>query len=117
MFIIAIIAGKIARKPKNATPPPMIGMLSALFSAQARRTICFQPCQGIWVGLSAVMPGSSCSLRAPPGPWPPPPARPPGGALARLRVRAAGLRGPRGRPPGCLLLDPLADAVDGAVAV
>src|SRR5918998_873470 len=67
MFIIAISAGKIARKPKNATPPPMIGMLSALFSAQARRTICFQPRQGISVGLSAVMPGSSCSPGAPGG--------------------------------------------------
>src|SRR3712207_6553185 len=67
MFIIAISAGKIARNPKNATPPPMIGMLSALFSAQARRTICFQPSQGIWVGLSAVTPGSCSSLGAPGG--------------------------------------------------
>src|SRR5918998_6641762 len=67
MFIIAISAGKIARKPKNATPPPMIGMLSALFSAQARRTICFQPRQGISLGLSALMPGSRSSLGAPGG--------------------------------------------------
>src|SRR5919107_1550413 len=67
MFIIAISAGKIARNPKNATPPPMIGMLSALFSAHARRTICFQPRQGISVGLSALMPGSCCSLGAPGG--------------------------------------------------
>src|SRR5918998_1571712 len=67
MFIIAISAGKIARKPKKATPPPMIGMLSALFSAQARWTICFQPRQGISVGLSAVTPGSCSSLGAPGG--------------------------------------------------
>src|SRR3712207_429385 len=67
MFIIAISAGKIARNPKNATPPPMIGMLSALFSAQARWTICFQPRHGISVGLSAVTPGSCSSLGAPDG--------------------------------------------------
>src|ERR671933_829212 len=65
MFSIAISAGNTARNPKNATPPPMIGMLSALFSAQARRTICFHPCQGISVGLSAEMPGSCCSSGAP----------------------------------------------------
>src|SRR3954447_250398 len=64
MEIVAISAGKIARKPKNATPPAMIGMLSALFSAHARLTICFQPRSGIWVGFSAWMPGSTCSLGA-----------------------------------------------------
>src|SRR3954470_5771499 len=58
----AIIAGKIARNAKNATPAPMIGMLSALFSAHARLTICSQPRAGIWVGLSACTPGSSDSL-------------------------------------------------------
>src|SRR3954447_7028164 len=58
----AIIAGKMARNPKNATPAPMIGMLSALFSAHARLTICFQPLAGICVGFSACTPGSSDSL-------------------------------------------------------
>src|SRR3954452_4447183 len=42
----------------------MIGMLSALFSAQARLTICFQPPHGIWLGFWAWMPGSSCGLGA-----------------------------------------------------
>src|SRR4051794_5401087 len=42
----------------------MIGMLSALFSAHARLTICFQPLSGIWVGFSALTPGSACSLGA-----------------------------------------------------
>src|SRR4051794_8331804 len=64
MEIRAIIAGKIDRKPKNATPPAMIGMLSALFSAQARLRICFHPRHGIAVGLSAWMPGSSCGVGA-----------------------------------------------------
>jgi hypothetical protein len=59
---MAIRAGKMARKPKNATPAAMIGMLSALCSAQARSTICSQPRGGIWVGLSAVTPGSARSL-------------------------------------------------------
>src|SRR3954451_24726977 len=65
--ISAMSAGKIARKPKNATPPPMIGMLSALFSAHDRLRICFQPFHGIWVGFAALMPGSSSELGAPCG--------------------------------------------------
>src|SRR4051812_33637929 len=60
--MVAISAGKRARKAKNATPAPMIGMLSALFSAQARLTICTQPRAGMWVGFSAWTPGSSRSL-------------------------------------------------------
>src|SRR3954470_13564899 len=64
---MAISAGKTARKPKKATPPAMMGMLSALFSAHARLTICFHPRSGISVGFSAWMPGSSCSLGAPGG--------------------------------------------------
>src|SRR4051794_4644748 len=64
---MAISAGKTARKPKKATPPAMIGMLSALFSAHARFTTCFHPRSGISVGFSAWMPGSSCSLGAPGG--------------------------------------------------
>src|SRR3954453_22984831 len=64
---MAISAGKTARKPKKATPPAMMGMLSALFSAHARLTICFHPRSGISVGFSAWMPGSSCSLSAPGG--------------------------------------------------
>ena len=60
-------AGKIDRKPKNATPPAMIGMLSALFSAQARLRICFQPRHGIWVGFSAWMPGQLRGLGEPGG--------------------------------------------------
>src|SRR3954468_9901666 len=64
---MAISAGKTARKPKKATPPAMMGMLSALFSAHARFTICFHPRSGISVGFSAWMPGSSCSLGAPGG--------------------------------------------------
>src|SRR3954469_17030035 len=94
MEIRAIIAGKIDRKPKNATPPAMIGMLSALFSAQARLRICFHPRHGIAVGLSAWMPGSSCGVGASAGgrlgsgcPLPPLPA-----ALAALAARAAAAR-------------------------
>src|SRR3954447_18239719 len=64
---MAISAGKTARKPKKATPPAMMGMLSALFSAHARLTTCFHPRSGISVGFSAWMPGSSCSLGAPGG--------------------------------------------------
>src|SRR3954469_10709458 len=64
---MAISAGNTARKPKKATPPAMMGMLSALFSAHARLTICFHPRSGISVGFSAWMPGSSCSLGAPGG--------------------------------------------------
>src|SRR3954470_5795955 len=60
--MVAISAGNRARKAKNATPAPMIGMLSALFSAHARLTICFQPPAGISVGFSASTPGSSFSL-------------------------------------------------------
>src|SRR4051795_3956333 len=67
MEIMAISAGKTARKPKKATPPAMMGMLSALFSAHARLTTCFHPRSGISVGFSAWMPGSSCSLGAPGG--------------------------------------------------
>src|SRR3954468_14488581 len=64
---MAISAGKTARKPKKATPPAMMGMLSALFSAHARLTTCFHPRSGISVGFSAWIPGSSCSLGAPGG--------------------------------------------------
>src|SRR3954469_13765082 len=60
--MVAISAGNRARKAKNATPAPMIGMLSALFSAQARLTICTQPRAGISVGFSASTPGSCASL-------------------------------------------------------
>src|SRR4051794_10587221 len=42
----------------------MIGMLSALFSAHALLTICFQPRSGMSVGFSALTPGSTCSLGA-----------------------------------------------------
>src|SRR4051812_2530343 len=45
----------------------MIGMLSALFSAHARLRICFHPRQGISVGFSASMPGSSSGPGAPGG--------------------------------------------------
>src|SRR5687768_15181042 len=64
---MAISAGKIDRKPKNATPPAMIGMLSAEFSAHARLTICFQPLSGMSVGFSACRPGSSPSVGEPGG--------------------------------------------------
>src|SRR5918993_2141081 len=57
----------MARKLKKATPPAMIGMLSALCSAHDRLTICFHPAHGIWVGFSAWMPGSSCGLGDPGG--------------------------------------------------
>ena len=50
--------GKIDRNPKKATPPEMIDMLSAWFSAQARLRICFHPDHGMVVGFSAVTPGS-----------------------------------------------------------
>src|SRR5437764_110460 len=56
--MIAISAGNSARKPKKATPAAMIGMLSAVFSAHDRLTICCQPRHGIWVGFSAPTPGS-----------------------------------------------------------
>src|SRR3954447_19236018 len=66
---MAIRAGKIARKPKKATPPAMIGMLSALFSAHDRLTTCFQPGRGIWLGLLASTPGSAFSSGASAGGW------------------------------------------------
>src|SRR3954471_6231927 len=85
MEMSAISAGKIDRKPKNATPPPMIGMLSALFSAHARFRICFHPRHGICVGFSAWMPGSSAGLGAPGGGAP---GSRTGGAAAALAAAA-----------------------------
>ncbi len=61
----AISVGKMARNPKKATPPPMIGMLSALFSAHARLRICCHPRRGISVGLSASTPGNRASWPLP----------------------------------------------------
>src|SRR3954471_9055649 len=87
--ISAISAGNTARKLKNATPPPMIGMLSALFSAHARLRICFQPFHGICVGFSAWMPGSSAGLGAPGGGVPGSRAGGAAAALAASALRAA----------------------------
>src|SRR5215213_4699386 len=65
--MVAMRAGNADRNPKKATPPAMIGMLSALFSAHERLRICFHPLHGICVGFSAWMPGSSCGLGEPSG--------------------------------------------------
>ena len=61
-----MMAGKIARKAKNATPPASIGTWSAVASFIARRVICHHPRAGIWVGSSASSPGRFVEVAAGP---------------------------------------------------
>ena len=99
-------AGKIDRNPKNATPPAMIGMLSALCSARPLR-ICFHPRHGICVGFSAWMPGSSAGLGEP--------SRGRSGSVTGRRDAASFAAAAAAAPGGGLLLDALADPFDRAV--
>ena len=56
-----MIAGKIARNAKKATPPARMRTLSAVLSANALRVTCHQPVGGICVGAPASPPGRDAS--------------------------------------------------------